>query len=112
MEIAARRRHQRIPVPEELEIRVAGDGGGLLVEGTATVIGLGGMFVRSNAIAPPGTGLSLAATCPFLTIESRCTVRHVMEDGMGIEFTGLSRANEQKLKWLLFQLRAQWPRAW
>jgi hypothetical protein len=111
MEIATIRRHQRIPVPGGLEIQVAGDGSGLQVRGIATVIGLGGMFVRSNAAAPPGSVLRLAATCPFLSIESRCTVRHVLEDGMGVEFTRLTRANEQKLKWLLFQLRVQWPRA-
>jgi hypothetical protein len=109
MELATIRRHQRIPVSGSLEIRVVSLGSEIEIEGIASVIGLGGMFVRSRDTAPPGSMLTLAATCPFLSIESRCKVRYVTPSGMGVEFMSLTSPNEQKLKWLLYRLRMQSP---
>lgn len=100
------RRHQRILVPGSVEIRVFGNGDGPRVEGVATVIGLGGMFVRTKAPRPPGSVLKLNLVCPSVSFESECTVRHVTEAGMGIEFTGMAAEEEEKLKNLLNQFRA------
>lgn len=99
------RRHQRILVPGAVEIRVASKGDEPRVDGVATVIGLGGMFVRTKTPQPPGSILQLTLVCPLVSIESECTVRHITEGGMGIEFTGMTPENEEKLKSLLLQLR-------
>lgn len=100
------RRHQRILVPEGVGIRVAGRAGGPALEGIATVIGLGGMFCRSKDKQPPGTVITLHFTCPAVTFELECTVRHVNEQGMGIEFTDFTPENRQRLEALLLQLQA------
>ena len=71
----------------------------------ATVIGLGGMFVRSKTPPPPGSVIKLVFVCTSVSIESECTVRHITDNGMGIEFTGITPDNEEKLKNLLHQLR-------
>jgi c-di-GMP-binding flagellar brake protein YcgR len=99
------RRHQRVLVPGAVEIRVAGNGEGTRVDGVATVIGLGGMFVRTKMPPPLGSVLRLTLACPLISIESECTVRHITENGMGIEFTGMTPENEEKLKIFLHQLR-------
>jgi hypothetical protein len=99
------RRHQRVLVPGAVEIRVAGNGVGPQFEGVATVIGLGGLFVRTKTPPQPGSILKLTLACPSISIESECTVRHVTDNGMGIEFTGITPENEEKLKNLLHQLR-------
>ena len=100
------RRHQRVVVPGALPIRVTRDGNGPRLEGVATVIGVGGMFCRTKDTLAPGTVLPLALTCGSNSVAVECGVRHVNENGMGIEFTGLTPENEQKLKELLLQLWA------
>jgi hypothetical protein len=99
------RRHQRVLVPGAVEIRVAGNGEGPQFEGVATVVGLGGMFVRTKTPPPPGSIVKLTVVCASICIESECSVRHVTDNGMGIEFTGITLENEEKLKNLLHQLR-------
>ena len=99
------RRHERIVVPGALPIRVTRGGNGPHVEGVATVIGTGGMFWRTKDTQPPGTVLPLVLTCGSNSVEVECSVRHINENGMGIEFTGFTPENEQKLKKLLLQLR-------
>jgi len=100
------RRHQRILVPGAVEIRVASRGNGPAVDGIVTVMGLGGMFCRTKDTRSLGTTLSLRLTCPSILLELGCTVRHVNQNGMGIEFTSVTPENELKLKELLLQLRA------
>jgi hypothetical protein len=55
---------------------------------------------------PAGTTLKLVLTCPVISLELECTVRHVTDNGCGIEFTGMTPENEEKLKALLLRLRA------
>jgi len=76
------------------------------VEGAVSVIGLGGMFVRTKAPPVPGTVLHVDLTCPNVSLESDCTVIHVTPSGMGVELTSLTPENEQKLKALLIQLKS------
>jgi hypothetical protein len=99
------RRHQRILVPNAVDIHVTGNGGKPL-KGVATVIGLGGMFIRTKSTQPCGSVLPLVLTAPTILIAAEGTVRHVGENGIGIEFTALTPENEQELRKLLFQLRA------
>ena len=99
------RRYQRIVVPEGLGIRVSGCEGGKAVDGIATVIGLGGMFCRTQDKLPPGTALTLRLTCADTSFETKCSVRHANEQGMGVEFTGFTPENKQRLENLLIQFQ-------
>ena len=101
MNKAELRRHERISVPGAIEIHAAGSG----LAGIATVIGIGGMFLRAKEMRPPETVLALKLTCASISIEVGCTVRYVTDHGMGIEFTAITPENEQRLKDFLLQLR-------
>jgi PilZ domain-containing protein len=98
---AALRRHERISVPATVEIRAAGHG----LSGTATVIGMGGMFLRAKDVQPPGAVFTLKLTCATLSIQVDCAVRYLTDHGMGIEFTSITPENDRKLRGLLDQIR-------
>jgi PilZ domain len=104
------RRHERILVPQACMIQVAGDGKGPQkgpqFEGSVSVMGLGGMFVRTKLPRVPGSVLHVVLTCPNVSLESDCTVIHVTPNGMGVELTSLTPENEQKLKSLLLELKS------
>jgi hypothetical protein len=101
------RRHQRILIPAGRAIRVAGAplAGRPGLEGVVTVIGLGGMFFRSVQSHPAGTVLRLQLADTVFPFEFECTVRNVAPNGLGVEFTGITRENEQKLKALLSAIK-------
>ena len=75
------------------------------MEGTVSVIGLGGMFVRTKVPPAPGTRLHVLLTCPNVSLESECKVIHVTPNGMGVELTRLTPEDERKLKALLVELK-------
>lgn len=100
------RKHQRILVPGSQSIQAASNGSGPRVEGAVTVIGLGGMFIRTKDFQPYGTVLHLILKGSYLVLESECTVRNVASNGLGVEITGITPQNEQKLKSLLLQLKS------
>jgi hypothetical protein len=98
------RQHQRLLVPEgrKIPIEVAG----LELNGTVTVIGLGGMFIRTRNPQHLGSAFHLRLVDAFISLDAECTVRSLSERGMGVEFTGISPENEQKLKMLLAHLKS------
>jgi hypothetical protein len=75
------------------------------VNGRVTVIGPGGLFIRTLNSQPNGTVLHLKLTEPSATFELECTVRTIAERGLGAEITSITLENEQKLLALLVQLR-------
>jgi PilZ domain len=99
------RRHQRILVPSGHVMRIHGMDGGPQFEGVVTVIGLGGMFIRTGDTEHVGTVLTLRLEDPVAPFKSECTVRHVAENGIGVEITHISPAEEQRLRFLLVQLK-------
>lgn len=92
-------------MPEGVGIRVSGQDGGRAFEGIATVIGLGGMFCRTQNKIPTGTVLDLLLTYAADSFKVQCTVRHANEQGMGIEFTGFTPEDKQKLEKILLRLQ-------
>ena len=100
------RRQERVLVPQDCHIRATTNGEGPRLEGSISVIGLGGMFVRTKAPLPPGSVLHVVLTCPTFSLESDCTVIHVKSTGMGVELTGITPENEQKMKALLLDLKS------
>jgi len=101
------RRHQRILVPGSRLIRVSGVSAGKKqeIEGVITVIGFGGMFIRTSNELPIGAVLRVLLTDLINTLEAECTVRNVASNGFGVEFTRITRENEQKLKALLSAIK-------
>jgi len=101
------RRHRRILVPSSRLIRVSGVSGGKKqeIEGVVTVIGFGGMFIRTPGELPAGSVLQVLLTDSINTLEAECTVRNVASDGFGVEFTRITHENDQKLKALLSAIK-------
>jgi hypothetical protein len=99
------RRHQRLLIPEGR--RITAESAHPLLSGTVTVIGLGGMFIRTKNTHSCGAVLRLKLIDPFVTFETECTVRNVAENGLGVEITGITFENEKKLKTLLLHLKPQ-----
>ena len=75
------------------------------LSGVVSVIGLGGMFIRTSKAQPAGTVLKLVLEDPPATFESECTVRHIAENGVGVEITGITPENERRLRALLLHLK-------
>lgn len=100
------RRHQRILVPSGREMRIHSNGASLRFDGQVTVIGLGGMFIRTSKAQPAGMVLDLTLEDPVATFESECTVRYVAENGVGVEITAISPENERRLRALLLGLKS------
>jgi len=99
------RRHERTLVPPGVELRATANGDQPKMEGMATVIGLGGMFLRTRAAPKPGSVMRLTLKCPLVSFQSECAVRHVTPTGLGIEFINLTPEAEASLRKLLVQLK-------
>jgi hypothetical protein len=100
------RRHQRVLVPDGRRIGAETTHPPELA-GLVTVIGLGGMFIRTQDSQSHGKVLSLRFVDPFVTFEADCTVRNVAEKGLGVEITRISLENERRLRTLLLQLKPE-----
>ena len=98
------RQHQRLLVPEGRKISAEGEDPELV--GTVTVIGLGGMFIRTRNPQHLGSAFHLQLVDAFISLDAECTVRSLSDRGMGVEITGISPENEQKLKMLLEHLKS------
>lgn len=100
------RNHERVLVPEACRISVKANGNGPHLEGTVSVIGLRGMFVRTKSPPAPGSTLHVVLTGANVSLESECKVVHVKPNGIGVELSGLTPENEEKLKALLLELKS------
>lgn len=97
------RRHERLLIPDGRNVQVQCARPAL--SGLVSVIGLGGMFIRTQDSQPYGAVLPMKLADPLVTFEAECTVRNVAENGLGVEITGITAENEQKLKTLLLHLK-------
>lgn len=100
-----RRRYQRILVPPGHAILARAFKNGRRFDGLVTVIGLGGMFIRTRENLSPGTILQVSLTDPIVSFDSECAVRDSSETGMGLEILSIEPSAQQKLQFLLTQLR-------
>lgn len=100
-----RRRYQRILVPAGHVILARGLRNGKRFEGIVSVIGLGGIFMRTRESFPLGTIVQISLTDPIFTFETECAVRDSTETGLGLEFLSIDPAAQQKLQFLLKQLK-------
>jgi len=98
------RLYDRIYLPEEKLLHC--EGLGFAFEGKVGVVGLGGMFVRTDKSYPVGTVLPLRLHADGEVVEADCIVRDITPEGFGVEFVKLRGANEDYLKHILDRFRA------
>jgi hypothetical protein len=98
-----RRRHERIVLPEDKLLSCEGVNRPLA--GKISVLGTGGMYVRTTSSYPAGTELELRVRSDAETLETSCVVRDVTPGGLGVEFTWVRGTLEEKLKKLMAQIK-------
>jgi len=101
--VLERRAHRRILLPEGSMIPCRGISPKF--EGVISVIGVGGMFIRTRESYAHGTSLSVSIEDTSLKITAECRVCDVQADGVGVEFTDLEAQTQRKLQELLQRLR-------
>ena len=98
-----RRKHQRILLPEDHLLVCKGLDPKF--EGRVSVIGSGGLFVRTRQALTMGQIIRVRIEDPALTLEIQCTVRDVNEKGAGVEFHALAHPHQRILQQFLRTLR-------
>jgi hypothetical protein len=96
------RHYRRIRVPEKHS--VACEGIDRPLAGEVTVMGLGGLFIRSRDTYPVGTVFSVRFKDDGEIVEATCAVRDQEAQGIGVEFVQLRGQNEENLKKIVQRL--------
>lgn len=91
-----RRHHDRAVIPEDKLVDCEGVTRPLA--GKVSVLGTGGMYIRTRDSYPPGTELELRIRDAAEVLEASCVIRDVTPGGLGVEFTWLRGPLEAKLK--------------
>ena len=98
-----RRHRERIVVPEDRLLSCEGVSRSLT--GRISVLGTGGMFIRTADTFAPGTELELRIRANGETLEMPCVVRDVAPGGLGVEFTWVRGPVESKLRKIMGRLK-------
>jgi len=97
------RHYTRHLIPEESLLPCEGVNRPL--KGQVSVMGLGGMFVRTRESYPIGTALEVRIHAPDDVIDAQCVVRDVLPGGLGLEFTKLRGKHEDVVRTFLERLK-------
>ena len=97
------RHYVRHTIPEEQLLPCEGVNRPL--SGHVSILGLGGMFVRTRESYPLGTPLEVRIHAPGDVIDAQCVVRDVLPGGLGLEFTKLRGKHEDGVRKFLEQLK-------
>ena len=97
------RRYGRVVIPEEKLMPCLGTSKELT--GQVSILGLGGMFIRTKDTFPTGTVLSVRFTFEDITVQTDCAVRYGNERGVGVEFVRLRGLNIDSLQKILMRLK-------
>jgi len=97
------RRYGRVVVPENNLMPCEGTSKPL--RGEITIIGLGGMFIRTRASFPAGTVLGTRFRMEELVVETDCAVRYAAPTGLGVEFVRLRGTSSENLQKILAKLK-------
>jgi len=98
-----RRKHQRILLPEDQFLNCKGLDPKF--DGKVTVIGTGGLFIRTKQSLSMGQKVRLKVEDPALNFEVQATVRDASEKGAGVEFDPLDNPHQRTLQAFLSKLR-------
>jgi hypothetical protein len=102
-----RRRFERIDLPEGRRLICAAFGEGLHVDGEVTVIGSGGMFLRTAKVPDVGARLGIKMRSIADVVEADCVVRNNHHEGFGVEFVDMRPKFRENLDKILERLREQ-----
>lgn len=91
-----KRHYERYRLPEQKEIPCEGVNTSL--QGYVSVIGLGGIFVRTTETYEFGKRLTLRIHCEDGPVEAKAVVRYAAPGGLGFEFVELRGEHEQNLR--------------
>lgn len=98
-----RRRVERVVIPEDQLLPCEGVSRPLA--GKVSVLGAGGMYIRTRDTYPSGTELELRIRADDETLQTPCVVRDVSPGGLGVEFTWIRGPLEARLQKILFVLK-------
>jgi c-di-GMP-binding flagellar brake protein YcgR len=98
-----RRKHKRILLPEHQFLHCTGIDPKF--EGEVSIIGSGGLFVRTKQSLTMGQTIHLKVEDPNLNLETEAKVRDVSEKGAGVEFANLDAPTQRKLQDFLRNIR-------
>jgi c-di-GMP-binding flagellar brake protein YcgR len=98
-----RRKHRRILLPEHQFLSCKGLDPKF--EGQVSVIGAGGLYVRTRHQLTMGQNVRLKVEHPNLILEVEAKVRDVTETGAGLEFNELDPPRQRTLQDFLRSLR-------
>ena len=98
-----RRHHERIVIPEDKLLPCEGVNRPL--SGKVSVLGTGGMYIRTTDTYASGTELELRIRADGETLETPCVVRDVTPGGLGVEFTWVRGLVEERLKKIIARLK-------
>ena len=91
-----KRHYERYRLPEQNEIPC--EGVNFSLQGYVSVIGLGGLFVRTTENYEFGKRLTLLLHCQEGRVETKAVVRYAAPGGLGFEFVELRGENEHNLQ--------------
>jgi len=97
------RRYGRVTVPEDKLMPCEGTSKPL--RGKVSILGLGGMFIRTPDVFPAGTVIGVRFQMGELLVETDCAVRYASPNGMGVEFVKLRGSNSENLQKILSKLK-------
>jgi len=90
------RRYERVVIPEDKLL--ACEGLERALDGLVSIVGLGGMFIRTRESYPVGTVVGVRIRGDGEVVETECVVRDVEPGGLGVEFVRLRGQHEETLK--------------
>ena len=98
------RHYERVRVPEDKLIPCEGVGRPL--RGHVSVVGLGGLYIRTRESYPVGTVFDVRLGEGEAVAEASCVVRSVDPGGLGVEFVKLRGKHEETLKKIIARLKS------
>ncbi|MCI0352684.1 MAG: PilZ domain-containing protein [Acidobacteriales bacterium] len=98
------RRFERIHLPHG---KLVCHGVDTTLDGDVTVLGLGGMYIRTPKIQAMGAQFSVRLRNIADVVEAQCTVRGQGLDGMGVEFVSLQDKHQANLQRIIDRLKSE-----
>lgn len=98
------RRFERIQLPDG---KLVCHGVDSVIDGDVTVLGMGGMYIRTPKIQAMGAQFNIRMRNIADIVEAQCTVRGQGIDGMGVEFVSLQNKHQENLKRIIERFKSE-----
>ena len=100
------RRFERIQLPDG---KLVCHGVDTSLDGDVTVLGMGGMYIRTPKIQALGATFNIRMRNIADIVEAQCAVRGQGLDGMGVEFVSLQEKHQQNLQRIIERFKSESP---